>query len=256
MQLFYRSYGEGNPFIILHGLYGISDNWVTHAKVLASDYKVYVLDMRNHGQSGHSNVFDYDAMTNDVSEFIETHQISQPIILGHSMGGKIAMKFTLENPDIVSGLIVVDMSLRKYNLRDFHLNLMNAMKGIDFTQVDSRKDVEDILAATVEDTRTRLFIMKNLYWTERKTLSWRINISAIIDNIDSIFEGIVTDKVFDKPSLFIRGAQSDYVKDSDFTQIYRNFPQATIKTIDGAGHWVQVDQPDAFMNTIKYFLNI
>jgi len=256
MQLFYRSYGEGNPFIILHGLYGISDNWVTHAKILASDYKVYVLDMRNHGQSGHSNVFDYDAMTNDVSEFIETHQISQPIILGHSMGGKIAMKFALENQDLVSNLIVVDISVREYNLRDFHLNLMNAMLGIDFTKIHSRKDVEVILAATIEDTRTRLFIMKNLYWTERKTLSWRINISAIINNLDAVFEGIVTDQIFDKPTLFIRGAQSDYVKDTDFTQIYRNFPQATIKTIDRAGHWVQADQPDAFMKAIKYFLNI
>ncbi len=256
MQLFYRSYGEGEPFIILHGLYGISDNWVTQAKQLASSYNVFIPDMRNHGQSGHSNVFNYDAMVTDVLELIETNHLHNPIILGHSMGGKIAMKLTLENPELVSNLIVVDISMRQYNLREFHQNMMNAMLNIDFTKVHSRKAVEDLLTNSIEDARTRLFIMKNLYWTERKTLSWRINISSIIDNLDSVFEDIVSPVIFDKPALFIRGAKSDYVTDSDFAQIYHNFPQAEIKTIDEAGHWVQADQPEAFMQSLKYFLNI
>ena len=111
MQLFFRTYGEGPPFIILHGLYGMSDNWVTHAKILAENYKVYLPDMRNHGQSGHSNSFDYAVMADDIGEFIDTHKLENPIIMGHSMGGKIAMKFTLDHPELVSKLIVKDLSL-------------------------------------------------------------------------------------------------------------------------------------------------
>jgi len=256
MQLFYRSFGEGEPLIILHGLYGISDNWVTQAKDLASSYKVFIPDMRNHGQSGHSSVFNYDAMVADISEFIDTHELENPVILGHSMGGKVAMKFTLENPDMVSNLIVVDVSMRQYHYREYHLKLMSAMRSIDFTKVQSRKDVEELLTSSIEDVRTRLFIMKNLYWTERKSLSWRINIATIMDNIDYVFEGVSSSTIFDKPALFVRGAESDYVIDSDFAQIYHNFPQADIKTIEGAAHWVQADQPEAFMQAMKYFLNL
>jgi esterase len=256
MQLFFRSFGEGEPLIILHGLYGISDNWVTQAKDLAASYKVFIPDMRNHGQSGHSNVFNYDAMTADIAEFIDTHQLSNPVIIGHSMGGKVAMKFALENPGNVSNLIIVDVSMRQYHYREYHLKLMHAMTSIDFSKVQSRKDVELLLTDAIEDVRTRLFIMKNLHWTERRSLSWRINIATIMDNIDYIFEGVSSSTIFDNPALFIRGADSDYVIESDFAQIYHNFPQADIKTIEGAAHWVQADQPEAFMQAVKYFLNI
>ncbi len=254
MQLHFRQYGEGQPMIIIHGLYGISDNWVNHARILAENYKVYIPDMRNHGQSGHSNFFNYEVMAEDITEFIEQHEIENPVIMGHSMGGKIAMKFALDNPDLVQKLIVIDMSMRQYNLRAFHSKIINAMLDIDFSKVKSRKEVDDYLAKTIEDARIRLFIMKNLYWTERKTLSWRLNLKAIIDNIDAIFEGINSQQSFNKPSLFIRGQKSDYVRDEDFDLIKKQFTNSELKTIPNAGHWVQADEPELFMAEIKNFL--
>ncbi len=254
MQLHFRQYGEGQPLIIIHGLYGISDNWVNHARILAENYKVYIPDMRNHGQSGHSNFFNYEVMAQDILEFIEIHEIENPIIMGHSMGGKIAMKFALDNPDFVSQLIVIDMSMRKYNLREFHSKIINAMLEIDFVTVKSRKGVDFYLSKTIEDSRIRMFIMKNLYWTERKTLSWRLNLNAIIDNIDAIFEGISSKQLFLKPSLFIRGEKSDYIRDVDFIEIQKQFLNSTLKTIPNASHWVQADEPELFMTELKSFL--
>lgn len=254
MQLHFRQYGEGQPMIIIHGLYGISDNWVNHARILAENYKVYIPDMRNHGQSGHSNFFNYEVMAEDITEFIEQHEIENPVIMGHSMGGKIAMKFALDNPDLVQKLIVIDMSMRQYNLRAFHSKIINAMLDIDFSKVKSRKEVDDYLAKTIEDARIRLFVMKNLYWTERKTLSWRLNLKAIIENIDAIFEGISSQQSFNKPSLFIRGQKSDYVRDEDFDLIKKQFTNSELKTIPNAGHWVQADGPELFIKELKHFL--
>jgi esterase len=254
MQLHFRQYGEEQPMIIIHGLYGISDNWVNHARILAENFKVYIPDMRNHGQSGHSNFFNYEVMAEDITEFIEQHEIENPIIMGHSMGGKIAMKFALDNPDLVQKLIVIDMSMRQYNLRAFHSKIINAMLDIDFNTVKSRKEVDDYLAKTIEDARIRLFVMKNLYWTERKTLSWRLNLKAIIDNIDAIFEGINSNQKFTKPSLFIRGEKSDYVRDEDFDLIKKQFTNSELKTIPNAGHWVQADEPELFIKILKDFL--
>jgi pimeloyl-ACP methyl ester carboxylesterase len=254
MQLHFRQYGEGQPMIIIHGLYGISDNWVNHARILAENFKVYIPDMRNHGQSGHSNFFNYEVMAEDITEFIEQHEIENPIIMGHSMGGKIAMKFALDNPDLVQKLIVIDMSMRQYNLRAFHSKIINAMLDIDFNTVKSRKEVDDYLAKTIEDARIRLFVMKNLYWTERKTLSWRLNLKAIIDNIDAIFEGINSNQKFTKPSLFIRGEKSDYIRDEDFDLIKKQFTNSELKTIPNAGHWVQADEPELFIKFLKDFL--
>ena len=254
MQLHYRQYGEGQPMIIIHGLYGISDNWVNHARILAENYKVYIPDMRNHGQSWHSNFFNYEVMAEDITEFIELHEIENPVIMGHSMGGKIAEKFALDNPDLVNKLIVIDMSMRQYNLRVFHSKIINAMLDIDFKTVKSRKEVDDYLSKTIEDSRIRLFVMKNLYWTERKSLSWRLNLRAIIDNIDAIFEGINSSQTFANPSLFIRGEKSDYVKDSDFIEIQKHFTNSLLKTIPNAGHWVQADQPELFMDEVLSFL--
>ncbi len=142
MKLFYRTYGQGKPFIILHGLFGISDNWVSFAKKNAKlGYQVFVLDQRNHGQSPHSPNFNYLALVDDLFEFIDEHELEEAVILGHSMGGKVAMRFALENPDYLSKLIVVDISLRQYPPRDYHLKVIRAMKKVDFSIVKNRQEV-------------------------------------------------------------------------------------------------------------------
>lgn len=257
MQLFYRTYGKGKPFIILHGLFGISDNWVSFAKKIAKlDYQVYLLDQRNHGQSPHSPNFNYLALVDDLFEFIDEHELDNAVILGHSMGGKVAMRFALENPDYLSKLIVVDISLRQYPPRDYHLKVIRAMKKVDFSMVKNRKEVETVLAEDIESTRIRQFIMKNLYRKEKNELAWRMCLDAIANNLDEMFDGIDAERPLEKPTLIVRGGKSDYVLDSDLPPLKIAFPLSEIKTIPNATHWVHAEEPDLFYKYVVEFLKI
>ncbi|MDA3907147.1 MAG: alpha/beta fold hydrolase [Bacteroidales bacterium] len=255
MQLFYRTYGQGKPFIILHGLFGISDNWVSFSKKIAElGYQVFVLDQRNHGQSPHSPNFNYLALVDDLFEFIDEHELENAVILGHSMGGKVAIRFALENPDYLSKLIVVDISLRQYPPRDYHLKVIRAMKKIDFSIVKNRKEVNTILSEDIESPRIRQFIMKNLYRKEKDELAWRMCLDAIANNLDEMFDGIEPENPLDKPALVVRGGKSDYVLDSDLPPIKIAFPQAEIKTIPNATHWVHAEEPELFFKYVYEFL--
>lgn len=255
MQLFYRTYGEGKPFIILHGLFGISDNWVSFAKKIAKlGYQVYVIDQRNHGQSPHSPNFNYLALVDDLFEFIDEHEIEDAIVLGHSMGGKVAMRFALENPDYLNKLIVVDISLRQYPPRDYHQKVIRAMKKVDFKLVKSRPEVEVVLAEDIDSARIRQFIMKNLYRKERNELAWRMCLDAIANNLDEMFDGIEMEEPFNKPTLIVRGGASDYVLDSDLPALQAAFPQAGIKTIPDGTHWVHAEAPVLFLKYVLDFL--
>ena len=219
MKLFFRQFGEGKPFIILHGLFGLSDNWVSIAKVLAQNYRVIIPDLRNHGQSPHSPVFNYDAMTSDILELMDELGLEQAVILGHSMGGKVAMQFALQNPELTERLIVVDMSMRRFDGRQLHSDIIQAMMSIDFNTIESRIDVNRQLATTIHDERVRLFILKNLYRKTRYQLDWRLNLSDINQNIDYIFDGISSNTQYNGPALFIKGEKSDYILDSDIPKI-------------------------------------
>ncbi|OQX79366.1 MAG: hypothetical protein B6D61_03650 [Bacteroidetes bacterium 4484_249] len=183
MKLFYRQYGEGQPVIILHGLFGISDNWVTIGKRLAENFEVYILDQRNHGQSPHSNTFNYYALADDLFEFIEDRQLINPVLIGHSMGGKVAMNFALENPSKVDKLLIVDMGIKQYAARQSHINIIEAMINVDFDKISSRNDVENIISGKIDSPRIKQFVMKNLYRIGKNRFGWRLNIQAIYDNL-------------------------------------------------------------------------
>ncbi len=255
MQLFHRTYGTGKPFIILHGLFGISDNWVSFAKKIASlGYQVFVIDQRNHGQSPHSPNFNYLALVDDLFEFIDEHELEDAVILGHSMGGKVAMRFALENPDFLSKLIVVDISLRQYPARDYHLKVIRAMKKVDFSIIKNRQEVEAILAEDIDSPRIRQFIMKNLYRKEKNELAWRMCLDAIANNLDEMFDGIVPENPLKKPTLIVRGGKSDYVLDSDLPPLKNAFPLSSIKTIPNATHWVHAEAPELFYKYVEEFL--
>ena len=171
MELFYREYGEGKPLIILHGLLGISDNWVGFSRKLSQEgYRILIPDQRNHGHSPQHPVLNYYALTDDLAEFIETHHLERPVILGHSMGGKVAMRYTLENPDRVGKLVIVDTSLRTYVRFNYHLKLMDAMQTVDFDIVKTRQEVEQQLEKKITDERLLQFLMKNLFWKEKGRL--------------------------------------------------------------------------------------
>ncbi len=249
MQLFHRKFGEegDQTIIILHGIFGTSDNWYSYARRLSQEgFEVFTLDQRNHGQSPHSDNFNYLAMTDDLFDFIDEHEIEDPILLGHSMGGKVAMRFALENPQMVNKLIVVDISLKAYGPRKQHKSIIKAMKSVDLALVKTRKEVEDQIANLVPELRIRQFILKNLHRKEKDEFEWRINIPGIEQNLDQLFDGIDTITKFEKPTLFVKGGASDYILLEDYDQIRYNFPNAEIITIADASHWVHVESPERF----------
>jgi esterase len=255
MELFYREYGEGQPIVILHGLLGISDNWVGTARKLSKEgFRVFIPDQRNHGQSPRSPVFNYYALTDDIAEFIDTKNMIMPVILGHSMGGKVAMRYTLENPDKVSRLVVVDTSLRTYISFNYHLKMIEAMQSADLGRLRSRKKVEADLLQKISDWRMVQFLMKNLYWKEKDLLAWRPNLKIISDHIEDLYGGIFYSTRFENPALFIRGGKSDYVLEEDYPAIHQSFPEAIIKTVENGTHWVQADEPGEFYQMLLEFL--
>lgn len=255
MELFYREYGQGRPLVILHGVLGISDNWVTFAKKIARNgFRVIVPDQRNHGHSPHHPVFNYYALVDDLAGLMEKLSLPQPVILGHSMGGKVAMRYALEHPGAVDRLVIVDTSLRTYVRFHYHLQLIDAMQSIDFNEVGSRQQVGEILKEKIGEGRIVQFLMKNLYWKEKHRLGWRPNLQAISLQIEDMYDGVFFSTRFIRPALFIRGGRSDYIIDEDIPHILTNFPQAEIRTIESGTHWVHADEPDAFFRMVSEFL--
>ncbi len=255
MELFFRSYGSGPPIIILHGILGISDNWVTFGKKIADQgYQAIIPDQRNHGHSPHSPAFNYYALVDDLAEFIDSLGLENPILLGHSMGGKVVMRYTLENPEQVSKIILVDVSLRTYVTHTYHQQLIQSMMDIDLDKCESRQDVEKKLGESVHSNRIRQFLMKSLFWKEKNKLGWRLNLEPLYENLESMYDGVYFSTRFASPALFIRGGKSDYVSKDDYKAINTSFPQAEIRTIENGTHWVHADEPDEFYQMVDEFL--
>ncbi len=254
MKLFFREFGEGPPAIILHGLFGQSDNWVTVGRRIADQFHVYIPDQRNHGQSPHTPVHSFPAMADDLAEFIEEHHLENPVLIGHSMGGKVAMTYALENPGKVSKLVVVDISPRKYHERIAHTRIISQMLSIDLENITTRNEVQKILSVQIAEKRVRMFIMKNLYFKFPGKLAWRLNLETINESMDQLFDGIRTDNPYSGPAMFIRGGKSDYIQDVDIPLIKSMFPEAIVETISGATHWIHADAPEVLCMLLSRFL--
>jgi pimeloyl-ACP methyl ester carboxylesterase len=192
-------------------------------------------------------------MSNDLFEFISNNNIKNRIIIGHSMGGKIAMLFSLENPDYIYKLIVIDICLKAYIPIQFQ-KIVDTISTINLDLVNSRSEIENLLTLTIDDYMLRQLLLKNLYWKSEKTLNWRININAIKNNFSMIFEEIKKDEKLLKPTLFIRGDLSNYILDKDYKLIYKNFPLAEIMTIKNASHWIHTDAPDELLKGLITFI--
>ena len=253
MKLHFRTLGEGLPLVILHGLFGTSDNWQTLGRRFSENYKVYLVDMRNHGRTEHSHEFDYQLMADDIKELIQSENLQNPIVMGHSMGGKAAMNFALQNPELLCKLIVVDIAPKAYP--PHHDEIIAGLKSIDLANLKSRNDADEQLKAYVLEADTRLFLLKNLYRKEDNTFAWRVNIPAVEKNIDKIGGEITSDAPFTKPTLFIRGGRSRYIKPEDNTSISSLFPDSEIESIEEAGHWVHAEAPEKFYEIVMRFLN-
>jgi esterase len=252
MKMFYRELGQGQTIVILHGIFGSSDNWLTQARLLSSHYRVISLDLRNHGQSPHTEEFDYQAMVSDLEGFLDHHQIKDPIIIGHSMGGKVSMNFALAHPEKLQKLIIVDIAPRFYNLE--HYVIMDGLKAVPIDKITSRNEADEALAAYVPETDVRQFLLKNLQRKPEGGFKWKINLPAIGKNLKNIGVDLQYQGTFQKPVLFIRGAKSKYVPDEDFSRIRQVFPNAEIRTLD-TGHWVQAEKPQEFVETVEQWLN-
>lgn len=260
MKLHYKQLSEqGPPLLILHGLFGMLDNWQTVARVWANRYRVFLLDLRNHGKSPHSDEMDYYDMAADIASFLELHNLQNVNLLGHSMGGKVAMQFAAEFPQKTNALIVVDIVPKKYPVGE-HENIFEALMAIDLDKIPSRSDAEFLLRRYLpDDEATVQFLLKNLSrHASDGSYVWKFNLPAIYLHYDNILDNPLTAKDrFDKPALFIKGGNSArYIEpEKDWPVILTHFPNAKLEIIANAGHWVHAAQPDLLANLVLHFLN-
>jgi len=254
MQLHFKEYGQGSPLIILHGLFGSSDNWHGIALKLAEHFHVFALDLRNHGQSPHSAEMNFGDMAGDVAQFIEEHRPGESVVLGHSLGGKVAMQLALLHPEMLRALVAVDISPRSY--APAHTEILDAMLGLELSAFSSRSQIEAALSPAIPDTATRRFLLKNVASAADGSFRWKLNLRGIHDNYSRLNGAVPAQPAppFAKPSLFIRGGMSDYVGDADWPDILKLFPTAQLAAIPDAGHWIHADAPDRFIVVVKEFL--
>ncbi len=252
MKLYSRQLGKGEPLLILHGLFGISDNWLSIAKQLARSHHCYILDMRNHGRSPHSPDLSYDDMVEDIYEFLTDFGLRKVSLLGHSMGGMTAMNFAFEYPHRLNKLVVVDIAPKSYPV--LHQDIIRGLASIPVHKIKTRREADDLLKEYVSSFKIRQFLLKNLQYQEDQTYAWRINLDAIQGHASDIGRGISGDYHFDQPTLFIRGSESNYILEEDVPRIKDLFSDVSIVTIPGASHWVHAEKPEEFIAALQTFL--
>lgn len=251
MELFFREYGQGEPLIILHGLFGSADNWMTQARMLGERFHVYTVDQRNHGLSPHNQAHDYAAMTEDLNDFFMQRGLTQAIVLGHSMGGKTAMNFALRYPDKVSQLIVVDIMPKAYPVH--HDKILDGLKAMPLATLTTRNQADEFLSRYVPEPDVRQFLLKNLMRLPEGGFGWKINLSAIDQNIEEMTAGLVVQGEYNGPALFIIGQRSNYYAFGDEKLVAKYFPNNTFVELE-TGHWVQAEKPKEFVDTVLSFL--
>ena len=242
--------GEGKPMMILHGLFGFSDNWQTQAKKLADYFRVILVDLRNHGHSEWSDEFSYELMAQDVLALCEELNLENLLLVGHSMGGKVAMRIAQIRPELLEKLVVVDMGVKRYPMH--HEHILTGIHAVQLTNVGSRKEAEEQLNPWIESPGVRQFLLKNLYWKEKGELAWRINVAVLEREMDEILAALPEGEVF-VPTLFIRGEFSNYITDEDIPEIEQQFVDSEFVTISDAGHWVHAEAPTAFLEALLAF---
>ncbi len=255
IQLHYQHFGnsKGDTLLFLHGLFGSGRNLYTLAKQFSDDYQIFLLDLRNHGQSPHHEEMDYPGMNEDIISFIKQKEIDQPILIGHSMGGKISMVNALNDPETVRAIVVLDIAPVDYEIN--YIQLIDILLSLKLEQFRSRTDADHELKKTYDNQIFRHFLLQNLIRIEDQ-FQWRLNLQTIRNEIELIksFPSLAG-KTFERPSFFLSGEDSDYVLPEHEKIIMNFFPAATMASIPEAGHWLQADQPQKVANGIREFLN-
>jgi pimeloyl-ACP methyl ester carboxylesterase len=251
MELFSRTMGEGRPLVILHGLFGSSDNWQSLALRFSSFFQVHLIDLRNHGRSPWSDVHTYEAMVFYLKDYFEKHRLAEAFLLGHSMGGKVAMFFSQQHPRFISKLVVADMGIKEYPMH--HQHVLSAIHALDLTQLKTRVEGEHILERHLENAGVRQFLLKNLYRETKDSFAWRMNVVALERSMPEILCALPSIESW-IPTLFLRGSLSNYILDQDIPSIESVFPDSQTKTLEGAGHWLHAEQPEMFFDEVMGFL--
>ncbi len=249
MELVFKEYGgNGSDLLILHGLFGSSKNWATAAQHLADVARVFALDLRNHGDSAHAASHSLEDLVEDVEEFSAHRQLSRPILLGHSMGGLVAMAHALKYPHSTRAVVVVDIAPRKY---EPHHQQEFAALNLDVSKYNTREEVDAAMAGLLPDENTRRFLMMNLEKTE-PGYRWKLNV-PVLEKSQYIAEFKGSGQ-YPGPALFVVGGKSNYVQAADHETIREFFPGAVVETIPGADHWLHFTSADAFLSIVKNFV--
>jgi len=254
LDLNYKKYGDNDSVVVIvHGLFGMLDNWHNIARKLSEHHTVYTVDIRNHGGSPHAAEMDYELISNDLYHFTNTHHITSASFVGHSMGGKAVMKLADLFPGIIDRLCVVDIAPKKY--KPGHNLYFDAMFKLPVQNISSRSEAEKQLSEMISDAGIRLFLLKNLQRSKEGGYHWKFNLQGIYDNYASVIDRVSLDWPFSNPTLFIKGAKSDYVTEQDEDDIYEMFPNADFASVPNAGHWVHAENPDGFLSVLNEFLS-
>jgi esterase len=252
MKLHSQVIGSGVDLIVLHGLFGSHQNWQPVARRLSGRFRVHTVDLRNHGASPHHDEVNYPLMAEDLHGFMDQAGIASAHVLGHSLGGKVAMQFALLWPQRVGKLVVVDIAPRAYE--SVHDEVFAALRGLHLSRIRTRTEADAALAGSIPHHATRRFLLTNLVPLPEGGFRWRVNLEALSAQREQLTAAVTGMVPFEGPMLFVRGGCSDYVCDTDRVPIERLFPQARLETIEGAGHWVHVDALEAFLDQITSFL--
>ena len=263
MKLNYRKYGSGPTLIILHGLYGSSDNWIPIARKLEDHFTVLLPDLRNHGASPHAATHSYADMVNDLEEFYSETNTTSAFLIGHSMGGKVAMQFAADHPEKIDRLMIVDIAPKNYltdntNFKHIrqHQMILEILENPDLSRFHSRKELDDFLSLRIKEETVRQFLSKNIRRTQEGSFEWKINAPVLRDS----FRGIVGEvdsgwfaertPILSYPVTFLRGLNSEYVSDADWKEIRKIYPEATLVDFSDAGHWLHAEKPDQFVAAV------
>ncbi|MCV9388520.1 alpha/beta fold hydrolase [Reichenbachiella ulvae] len=248
----YKTFGEGQPMIIVHGFLGSLDNWATLGKRFAEDYQVYLVDQRNHGKSFHSEEWGYDRMVEDLENLIDELGIENPVLLGHSMGGKTVMQFAAFHPEKVEKMIVADIGPKHYP--PHHQKILDGLSAVPIETIESRQEAEEVLAKYIPEIGVRTFLMKNIQRSSDR-FSWKMNLPVLSAQIEKVGEALSYHLPIEVDTLFIRGGNSNYILDEDWDEITEIFPESELETVEHAGHWLHAEQPDEFYTKVMNFLS-
>jgi pimeloyl-ACP methyl ester carboxylesterase len=244
--------GKGKPLLILHGFLGSGDNWITLGRKFSKDYEVHLIDLRNHGRSFHDDEMDLEIMCEDVLNYCKEYQLNNIRIIGHSMGGKVAMHLAVQQTKWVSKLIVVDIAPKSYTRR--HDFILEALQAVDFSKQKTRNEVEEVLAQFIDVQAYRQFLLKAVYRKSKEQLDFRFNLPVFVENYGNIIETLPAYSQFEGDTIFIKGGLSDYILESDIPLIEAHFPNASIHKITNTGHWLHAENPKAFYEKSLEFL--